>query len=197
MPKIIDKNEMRQTIANAAINAFADSGFHTTNVEQIAKYAGMAKGTIYIYFRSKELLLEFILINYYDTLKEKILSQNTSTTLEGFLSMLETILHFHLSNIKTSKIVLEAYGSSLNSGIIKHVTNNAQDLLFSVLTKHLEHLQKTQTINGKINTTFYAQFILNIINGTHLFQHVNAMSSSEKAKVIQETTTSIRKGLQH
>src|SRR5204862_368329 len=41
----------------AAVKVFAKSGFHGTRVSEIAKAAGVADGTIYLYFRSKEELL--------------------------------------------------------------------------------------------------------------------------------------------
>ena len=44
-------------ILEAAVNIFADHGFHQATVSQIAKEAGVADGTIYLYFKNKEDLL--------------------------------------------------------------------------------------------------------------------------------------------
>jgi TetR/AcrR family fatty acid metabolism transcriptional regulator len=41
----------------AAVKVFAKSGFHATRVSEVAKAAGVADGTIYLYFKSKEELL--------------------------------------------------------------------------------------------------------------------------------------------
>lgn len=41
-------------ILDAAIEAFAESGFHHCQVNKIARLAGVADGTIYLYFKSKE-----------------------------------------------------------------------------------------------------------------------------------------------
>jgi AcrR family transcriptional regulator len=49
--------EKRQQILDAAINLFADSGFHATSISSIAKEAGVSKGLMYNYFESKEALL--------------------------------------------------------------------------------------------------------------------------------------------
>lgn len=43
-----------QRILDAAIEAFAESGFHQCQVNKIARLAGVADGTIYLYFKSKE-----------------------------------------------------------------------------------------------------------------------------------------------
>ena len=49
--------DKRERILGAAVKVFAKSGFHGTRVSEVAKAAGVADGTIYLYFRSKEELL--------------------------------------------------------------------------------------------------------------------------------------------
>lgn len=49
--------DKRDRILRAAVKVFAKSGFHATRVSEIAKAAGVADGTIYLYFKSKEELL--------------------------------------------------------------------------------------------------------------------------------------------
>lgn len=46
--------EKPSTILAAALELFADQGFHATNVPQIAATAGVSVGTLYHYFASKE-----------------------------------------------------------------------------------------------------------------------------------------------
>jgi AcrR family transcriptional regulator len=41
-------------IATAALQVFAKRGLHQTTLDDIAKEAGVSKGTIYLYFKSKE-----------------------------------------------------------------------------------------------------------------------------------------------
>jgi AcrR family transcriptional regulator len=45
-------------IINAAINAFSEKGFENTKTKEIAERAGIAEGTIFRYFPSKESILE-------------------------------------------------------------------------------------------------------------------------------------------
>ena len=54
MAKIIDKEEKRCDIALSAITLFCEKGIQQTSIDQIAKSAGVAKGTIYLYFKNKE-----------------------------------------------------------------------------------------------------------------------------------------------
>lgn len=50
-------SDKRERILAAAVRVFAKNGFYTTRVADIARAAGVADGTIYLYFESKEALL--------------------------------------------------------------------------------------------------------------------------------------------
>ena len=56
MPKVTSmyKAEVREKIIQAANASFAQTGFDRTKMEDIAKRLGLSKGTIYLYFKSKE-----------------------------------------------------------------------------------------------------------------------------------------------
>ena len=49
--------DKRERILKAAVKVFARNGFHATRVSEVAKAAGVADGTIYLYFKSKDELL--------------------------------------------------------------------------------------------------------------------------------------------
>ncbi len=49
--------EKKEQILEAALEAFADRGFHGTTVPAIAERAGVAAGTLYRYFESKEAIV--------------------------------------------------------------------------------------------------------------------------------------------
>ncbi|MFJ8262381.1 TetR/AcrR family transcriptional regulator [Rummeliibacillus sp. NPDC094406] len=51
-----DKPKYRQII-DAAVIVIADNGYHQAQVSKIAKQAGVADGTIYLYFKNKEDIL--------------------------------------------------------------------------------------------------------------------------------------------
>lgn len=59
----------RNQILDAAAKAFAEKGFHATTIKDIAREAGLADGTIYIYFANKQALL----LGIFDRMRESIL----------------------------------------------------------------------------------------------------------------------------
>ena len=50
--------ERRQAIIEAAMEEFISRGFAATRLDDIAKRAGVAKGTIYLHFKDKESMFE-------------------------------------------------------------------------------------------------------------------------------------------
>jgi len=48
----------REAILDAALDEFAASGFAAARMEDVARRAGVAKGTLYLYFRDKETLFQ-------------------------------------------------------------------------------------------------------------------------------------------
>ena len=54
MARVIDKEEKRCEIARASIDLFCEKGIQHTSIDEIARSAGVAKGTVYLYFKNKE-----------------------------------------------------------------------------------------------------------------------------------------------
>lgn len=54
----IIREERRSSILEVALRLFANKGYESTSISQIAKEAGISKGLIYNYFESKEALLK-------------------------------------------------------------------------------------------------------------------------------------------
>ena len=55
------REEKKTLIMNAALEHFSNIGFHATTISHIARHAGISKGLMYNYFKSKEVLLAAII----------------------------------------------------------------------------------------------------------------------------------------
>jgi len=53
-PKIVDKEQRRESILGAAFLIFSQKGYHSTKLADIAQAAGIGQGTLYYYFPTKE-----------------------------------------------------------------------------------------------------------------------------------------------
>lgn len=54
------KEDRPQEITEAALEAFAEKGYAATRVEEVAKRAGVSKGLMYLYFKTKEELFKAV-----------------------------------------------------------------------------------------------------------------------------------------
>lgn len=57
-PKKVDRAARREEILGAAVRVFARNGYAASRIEDVAQEAGIAKGSVYLYFESREALLE-------------------------------------------------------------------------------------------------------------------------------------------
>jgi len=58
------KDDRRSQILDAAFQEFSANGFEATHLDDVARRAGVAKGTIYLYFRDKEQLFRAMVQTY-------------------------------------------------------------------------------------------------------------------------------------
>ncbi|MFI9509968.1 TetR/AcrR family transcriptional regulator [Nocardia sp. NPDC052566] len=57
MPRKVDRVARQGDILDAAVRVFARKGFAATRIEDVAAEAGIAKGSVYLYFDSRDALL--------------------------------------------------------------------------------------------------------------------------------------------
>jgi len=73
MPIVVDKQKKRQEIMQAAVAIFSRTGYHRAKIKDIADEAGVGKGTVYEYFKTKEDLFlqagDFLFAQYVEVQK--------------------------------------------------------------------------------------------------------------------------------
>ncbi len=81
------KQDRPQEITAAAFDAFAENGYSATRVEEVAKRAGVSKGLMYLYFKTKEELfkavVKSVVIRRVDALIEAV--ESTELSSEDFI----------------------------------------------------------------------------------------------------------------
>ncbi len=99
------KNDKHQRIIDAATRIFARKGFFPAKVSDIAREAGIADGTIYLYFENKD----DILISLFED-QMKVVLENMIEKLSGETDPINKLHQFaltHLSLIEENKDVAE------------------------------------------------------------------------------------------
>lgn len=126
-----EKPKYRQII-DAAIIVIAENGYHQSQVSKIAKQAGVADGTIYLYFKNKE----DILISVFD---EKM---------EMFADRLKEIIEEEISATEKLYKMIE-----------NHFTVLSEDKYLATVTQ-LELRQSNLALRLRINTVLKSYLVL-------------------------------------
>jgi TetR/AcrR family transcriptional regulator, fatty acid metabolism regulator protein len=92
--QIKDKAKYR-AILNAAIQVMAENGYHNAQISKIARQAGVADGTVYLYFKNKEDILISVLRETIEGIRHRVGEElkQVSNPIEG----LKRLIDVHLS----------------------------------------------------------------------------------------------------
>ncbi len=93
----------KEQIREAAVSVIAEVGYHTATTDKIAAEAGVAIGTIYNYFRSKEEILEYIYLVELE--KRRKFFKNLGTSDLDVLGKLRSLLQMHFAEVKNNPTV--------------------------------------------------------------------------------------------
>ncbi|CDQ38925.1 MULTISPECIES: TetR/AcrR family transcriptional regulator [Virgibacillus] len=96
------KNTDKEThIIKTAMKLFSSKNYNRTSMQEIANICGISKGTLYIYFKSKEDLLLHILKYYFHSIEEQIIALEQDTSLtdkDRFIREIEIKLNHYMEN---------------------------------------------------------------------------------------------------
>ena len=140
--------ETKGRIIKSAIKLFANKGFHETKVEDIAVESGVAKGTIYLYFKSKEEIMESSLDFIFS---EAINSYNVPDNLDFYESIkmiVENNFRFISENMDFYKMLFKGIYSVNIENKVKR--KECKHKIFSSVLSSIEKIISKGINEGKI-----------------------------------------------
>ncbi len=95
------KEEKINEITDAAMEVFLKKGYENTTMESIAKNAGMSKGGLYYYFKSKDMVLMFVNRKINENIENIMFKAfEMPSVKEGILYYIENYLKYWLEHPK-------------------------------------------------------------------------------------------------
>jgi len=95
----------RERILAAAVKVFARKGFHNSRIAEVAEEAGVASGTIYLYFRNKD---DILISVFEDSLEDIIKGMETQLAdLDDPRDKLRKFIERHLAMLEEHKELAE------------------------------------------------------------------------------------------
>ncbi len=193
MAKIVDKEEKKIRILEAALRVIGQKGIAGTKINDIAEEAGIGKGTIYLYFKNKEEILKSIL-------KQHIGSSNHAieSIMEGAESPEEKVKALLADFISTTEH--NHYPPSVQLEILAAVIRDCSNLHLSQGMLHfrslLSQLLKDTDQSDAVSELHrnLASSIVALLHGLVILSSVDPENFQIK-RIVTETTDFILKSL--
>jgi TetR/AcrR family fatty acid metabolism transcriptional regulator len=136
MPGKVNKGVKREKILKTAIKVFAKKGIFETKMETVAQKAGIAKGTIYEYFKSKnelvQMVFNYLLVQMNMHVKQSmVMASSPQDKLKAGLLAYVDVEALGLSDVSELLPDLWAYGIRLR--------NSKADALFDLRWIYLQY----------------------------------------------------------
>lgn len=128
------ENDKRTLILSSAFHIFSEYGYHEAKMEQIAKHAGVGKGTLYLYFATKEELMREMLKNVIAKYNEYVKDQ-----MEEQVAPLDKLKALYTAHIELLKKNSHFTKFSINE--FSFVNNELRDWLEDIKKGFIEDLR--------------------------------------------------------
>ena len=157
-------NDKRERILDAAERIFAQNGFYNARVAQIARSAGVADGTIYLYFKSKDDLL----ISLFESRMEMVntrLSRAAAVAgrpAEKLLVIIRTFLEMVRDNPPVAEVLTIELRQS--SKFMKEYSNPRFGEFLKLIAGIIAEGQESGELSGAIPAPHAARMIFGIID---------------------------------
>ena len=158
--------DKKRRILDAAVGVFARKGYFASRVSDIAKKAGVADGTIYLYFRNKE----HILVRLFD----EVMSEHVEEAREAVRALptapqrLLAVAERHLTVLGENRDLAAVFQVELRQStrFMERFTASWLRDYFALLDEVMEKGQREGSLRADINRTLAAKMLFGALDET-------------------------------
>ncbi|HEX8952303.1 MAG TPA: TetR/AcrR family transcriptional regulator [Polyangia bacterium] len=179
----------RERILEAAIKVFAAEGFYNAKVSQIAHEAGVADGTIYLYFKSKDDLL----INLFEDRMERVNAnlREAIDTESTAVARLRRIVKLHLELVEQNRDMAEVISVELrqSSKFIREYSNPKFAEFLRTIAGAVVEGQRTGELRTGIDPYVFARALFGALDEialAWLVKHPGSKASIELPRAAEQ-----------
>lgn len=181
MPKIVDRELYRKELLNKSFELFAEKGYSSVTMREIASGIGVSTGTLYHYFPSKESLFEQLIeyLSYEDTKEEELAQLGNPPTLGERIQEMMNYLAKNEDYIIKSLLIIFDFCQNKNR---QDIENN------QALQQAGKRYEEAVCCYLGVSDPAIAIFIINSIDGllVRRFYQGERISFSEQANLLKE-----------
>jgi TetR/AcrR family fatty acid metabolism transcriptional regulator len=157
-------NGKYETILRAAIKVFARGGFFNSKVADVAREAGVADGTVYLYFKNKD----DILVSIFNHVMDEALARGRASLAEVTdpVEKLGRIVRAHLERFDRDRDLAVVFQVELRSS-----TKFMEQFSATKVTEYLDLIrsviaegQKKKVFRGKLNTNVLSKALFGALD---------------------------------
>jgi TetR/AcrR family fatty acid metabolism transcriptional regulator len=160
----VEKNHKYHQILEAAIKVFARQGFHQSTVAQIAKEAGVADGTIYLYFKNKD----DILVQFFDYKTKQVFDsfRTEVARADSSLEKLQYLIRRHLEEFQQNPEMAVVYQveTHQNSRLAEPQIREMSQMYRDLISEIVEQGQQEGTIRKDLYVGLVKRFIIGAVD---------------------------------
>ena len=164
MPKVVPgyKEMATEKIIASASKLFFEMGYNNAGMDDIAKNIGVTKGTLYLYFKNKEDLLDKTC-----QVNADLLEKNLKNSISG--NLINNIGNFFEEEMKLPDYQKFYWILALNeintNNNVKNIIENSFDRYVEYVSNLIENLKKEGNVSKNINSIDIARILIAFHNG--------------------------------
>ena len=153
-------NDKYRRILEAAIKVFAEQGFFHSTISQIAREAGVADGTIYLYFKNKD----DILLNFFNYKTKQVFDgfRREVDKADNSLDKLRFLIRRHLGEFQKDRNMAVVYQAEThqNRRLAEEQIKEMAKMYLDLVTEIVEKGQQEGTIRRDVYVGLVKRYIL-------------------------------------
>lgn len=162
--KTMAKSEAtRQTLSDAALTVIGRHGYAGATVEKIAEEAGVSKGVVYYYFKTKADIATCVLTDSFENIVdefEQIMKREASTH-DTMIAFVKTFAMRIFANREASRFILSEIWR--DDRIWSSEMRRIEDRLIEMLERCLQHAMENGAIRPEIDKRFVSIAIIGTV----------------------------------
>ncbi len=188
------KNELREKILESAIECFAKTGFDRTKMDDIASLSDVSKGTLYLYFKSKEDLFYGICQSSLKKIIEQlngmlITKENLASDAEKFYDYFQKEVNPYHNLVLLEMSVMATRNPRLRKVLMQHRVNRHQ-----VISEFIEVQIKKGFARKDVDKDAIASGLIGLYEGL-VINKVMGVEDSTNRKAWSDTIRAIFAGI--
>lgn len=170
-------NKTKRVIVDSAIKVFSSNGYNGATMDDIALNAGVAKGTLYYHFKSKEEIFKYIIMEGINVISEEI-SEATNKEMDS-IAKLKSICKVQLELVYKNRDFFKVIMSQLWGEELRQVE------LREIVQKYIEYIEKyvQQAMNNGLIRKGESSFMAYTFFGTLCSAAVYELLNQEETNI--------------